>query len=239
MRISMATLISPRLRPAWGAALGLALALAIPHPTNGGNIVASPTASDDAEVPARLDLASGDRELRLTGDFTEGLSDRVAATLAAHPQVERLILDSDGGLVEEAIAVGQIVRNRGLATHVPDACASACTLVFLQGRSRTLGPEGRLGFHAPYAEGEDGAKRAVDPAPERAAYRAAGLPDAFVAEVMRVAPSDLWIPDQGQLRAAGVVTGLAPDRTVRAVASADQYPRLNAVSNKFISPTSK
>ncbi|WP_342162944.1 hypothetical protein [Methylobacterium sp. SD21] len=230
----MSNLISSRLGPVGVAAFGLALALAIAGPTDGRTVVASPALTDDTEVPARLDLASGDRELRLTGDFTEGLSDRVAAMLAAHPQVERLTLDSDGGLVEEAIAVGRIVRNRGLATHVPDACASACTLVFLQGRSRTLGPEGRLGFHAPYAEGEDGARRAVDPAPERAAYRAAGLPETFVAEVMRVAPADLWIPDQGQLRAAGIVTGISPAATVRAVASAEPYPSLNATQNKTI-----
>lgn len=228
----MTILTAGRLRPAWVAALGLALALAIPHHTDGRGFVAPSTATEEAEVPARLDLASGDRELRLTGDLTEGLAERVEALLATHPQVERLILDSDGGLVEEAVALGRIVRSRHLATHVPDACASACTLVFLQGRERTLGPEGRLGFHAPYEVGEDGVQHAVDPGPEREAYRAAGVPDAFVAEVMRVAPADLWIPEQRQLRAAGLVTGIGELETPRAVAVADQYPRVDPGADK-------
>lgn len=228
----MTILAASRARPAWVAALGLVLTLAIPRPTDGKDFVSAPAAADEDEVPARLDLASGDRDLRLTGDFTEGLAERVAAMLAAHPHVERLTLDSDGGLVEEAVAIGKIVRDRGLATHVPDACASACTLVFLQGRARTLGPEGRLGFHAPYEVGEDGAKRAVDPAPERAAYLTAGLPAAFVAEVMRVAPADLWIPSQRQLRAAGILTNAETPETVRAVASAGRYSTVDTASNK-------
>lgn len=221
----MTFLRSGRIHPAWAAALALTLALALPRHTDGRDFVAPPAATEEGEIPARLDLASGDRELRLTGDFTEGLAERVAALLAAHPQVERLTLDSDGGLVDEAIALGRIVRSRHLATHVPDACASACTLVFLQGHERTLGQEGRLGFHAPYEVGDDGIQRAVDPAPERAAYLAAGLPETFVAEVMRVAPADLWIPGQGQLRAAGIVTGIGSPEGVRTIAAADQHSR--------------
>lgn len=228
----MTSLSSGRLRPAWAAALALALALVVPHHIDGRGVGAPPAMPDESDSPARLDLASGDRDLRLTGDFTEGLAERVATLLAAHPQVERLTLDSDGGLVEEAVAVGRLVKSRHLATYVPDACASACTLVFLQGRERILGPEGRLGFHAPYEVGDDGVERAVDPAPERDAYRAAGLPDAFVAEVMRVAPDDLWIPEQRQLRAAGIVTGIEAREPARVVASISQYSRRTTSADK-------
>lgn len=221
----MTSLRSGRLRPAGMAALAFGLTVALPHHTDGRGFVAPPAAPAESESPARLDLASNNRELRLTGDFTEGLAERVATLLAAHPEVTRLTLDSDGGLVEEAVAIGQIVRARHLATHVPDACASAYTLVFLQGRERTLGPEGRLGFHAPYEVGEDGVERAVDPAPEREAYRAAGMPEAFVAEVMRVAPADLWIPEQRQLSAAGIVTCIETPEPAQTFASIDQSSR--------------
>ncbi len=108
-----------------------------------------PRASGDGERPARLTLAPGGRDLILAGDLTEGVAARVAAMLAAHPRVTRLHLDSDGGLVDEATAIGRLVAARGLSTYVPDACASACTLIFAQGRRRYLGPDGRLGFHAP------------------------------------------------------------------------------------------
>ncbi|MDE4913915.1 hypothetical protein PQI07_24905 [Methylobacterium sp. 092160098-2] len=111
------------------------------------------SAADGPAVPARLTVGPGGRDLRLAGDLTEGVAARVAALLAAHPQIARLHLTSDGGLVEEGAAIGALVAARGLATYVPDACASACTLIFVRGRTRYLATGGRLGFHAPTRSG--------------------------------------------------------------------------------------
>jgi hypothetical protein len=164
--------------------------------------------SDEPEVPARLTVGSDGRDLHLVGDLTEGVAARVAGLLGAHPGIVRLHLTSDGGLVEEGAAIGALVAARGLETQVSDACASACTLIFIRGRRRILAERGRLGFHAPYAVGVRGRVRPVDPTPERAAYRAAGLPAAFVARALAVAPAAIWIPDAAQLCAAGIVTGI-------------------------------
>ena len=88
----------------------------------------------------------------------------------------------------------------------------ACTLIFVRGRRRVLAEGGRLGFHAPYEVGARGRMRPVDSKPERAAYRAAGLPSAFVTRALAVSPAAIWIPDAAQLCAAGIVTGLVgPD----------------------------
>jgi hypothetical protein len=170
-------------------------------------------APDGPNVPVRLAVGPGGLDLRLAGDLTAGVACRVADMLAAHPQIKRIQLTSDGGLVEEGAAIGALVAARGLATYVPDACASACTLIFVRGRRRYLATGGRLGFHAPYEIGAQGRLRAVDPAPERAAYRAAGLPGAFVARALAVAAAGIWIPEAAELRAAGIVTEIVgPDR---------------------------
>ncbi len=145
-------------------------------------------------------MGPGGLDLRLAGDLTEGVAGRVAALLDAHPRIARLHLTSDGGLVEEGAAIGALVAARGLATYVPDACVSACTLIFVRGRGRFLAAGGRLGFHAPYAIGAHGRMHPVDPAPERAAYGAAGLPRAFVARALAVPPAGIWIPDAGAAR---------------------------------------
>jgi len=171
------------------------------------------------EVEARVALGPGGRDIRLAGDLTEGVAARVAALLAANPGVERIHLTSDGGLVDEAEALGALVAERGLATYVPDACASACTLVFVRGRTRYLAIGGQLGFHAPYELGPGGRIEAVDPSAERAAYLAAGLTSGFVAQTMTVAPEDIWIPEPARLRQAGVVTEMVgsdrfPDSTL-------------------------
>lgn len=213
-----------RARPAWVAAFVWGMSAVGLQPTDGMPFATqdpsfqgprkavSPTASegpaaeDDPEIPARVELGADGRALILSGDLTEGVAARVAALLKAHPRISLIELTSDGGLVDEGKAIARLVAARGLSTYVPDACASACTLVFVRGRRRYLAADGRLGFHAPYEIGPDGRKHAVDPAPERAAYRAAGLPRSFVAEALRIAPADIWIPSPARLRAAGIVT---------------------------------
>jgi len=194
------------------------------------------SAADEPEIPARLTVAPGGRALQLVGDLTEGVAARVSRLLAAHPEIERLDLTSDGGLVAEGAAIGALVAARGLATYVPDACASACTLIFVRGRTRLIAADGRLGFHAPYVVGAHGKPRAVDATAERVAYRAAGLPPAFVARALAVPPAGIWIPDTAQLRATGIVTDIvgAADPGARgtggatlqraALASADAAP---------------
>lgn len=162
--------------------------------------------ADDAPMEAGLSLGPDGRDLRLIGDLTEGIADRVAVLLAAHPAIERLHLTSDGGLVDEALALGALVAAHGLATYVPEVCASACTLVYVRGRGRYLASGGRLGFHGPYVVGFFDTLRAVDSARERTAYLNAGLSSDFVAQALAVHADAMWIPDASRLLAAGVVT---------------------------------
>jgi hypothetical protein len=180
--------------------------------------------SEDREIPARVVLGPGGRDLRLSGDIMEGVAARVSALLAANPGIEHIHLTSDGGLVDEATSIAEAVAARGLSTYVPDVCASACTLIFVRGRNRYLVEGGRLGFHAPYDAEEGGRISPVDPAPERAAYRAAGLAEAFVSRALAVPSSEIWAPEPALLREAGVVTDIVgtdrfPDSSLDADAS--------------------
>ncbi|SEH78783.1 hypothetical protein SAMN02799636_03882 [Methylobacterium sp. 275MFSha3.1] len=203
-------------------ALAPALALGAAGPAAAGHPPKGRGAAGVPDVPARLTVGPGGRDLRLAGDLAAGVAARVRAILAAHPRIARIHLTSDGGLVEEGAAIGALVAARGLATYVPDACASACTLIFVRGRTRYLATGGRLGFHAPYEIGARGRMRPVDSAPERAAYRAAGLPAAFVTRALAVPPAGIWIPTDGELRAAGIVTEVVgPDRFPDSTLDAD------------------
>lgn len=176
----------------------------------------------DAEAstaPARVTLGPWGRDIRLAGELGEGTADRLRRLLAANPGVERLHLTSEGGLVEEGQAIGDLVAARGLATYVPDYCVSACTLAFVRGSRRYLVEGGRLGFHAPYEAGPSGRIVQADGVPERAAYLAAGLDPAFVAQALATPSEDLWVPDAGRLLAAHAVTdtvdtGRFPDSTL-------------------------
>lgn len=181
--------------------------------------VADPLATAPEAPPTRIVLGPHGRDVRLSGELTEGAAERLGRLLDAHGEVERIHLTSEGGLVDEGAAIGALIAQHGLVTYVPDYCVSACTLAFVRGRARLVLAEARLGFHAPYETGPFGVEIAADSAPERAAYLAAGLKPDFVDAALKVRPDDLMIPDAATLVKAGVATGIVdayrfPDSTL-------------------------
>lgn len=63
-----------------------------------------------------------------------------------------LHLDSLGGSVDEAIALGRFVRRSSMFTHVASKCHSSCVLVYAAGVKRTAAPNA-VGLHRPYFTG--------------------------------------------------------------------------------------
>lgn len=202
-------LVDRLLRLLRGCAIAAAVALAGWAVANPLPLAAPPPAP---EPLYRLSAAPEAGTVRLDGliDFgaTAGLERLIAAG-----GVRRLVLDSPGGLVAEARGLVRLVRTHRLATEVVRTCASACTLVFVAGAPRALGPEGRLGFHS-YAlrSGREGAVASLymDPAAEQARdmalFRSSGVDDAFIARIVRTPASEMWYPDRDALVAAGVLT---------------------------------
>ncbi|KQQ13090.1 hypothetical protein ASF53_12900 [Methylobacterium sp. Leaf123] len=173
----------------------------------GGGLTTHTVASAPDAPATRITLGPDGRDIRLSGELTEGAAERLAGLLEAHGSVERIHLTSEGGLVDEGAAIGALIAEHGLVTYVPDYCVSACTLAFVRGRERLVLAESRLGFHAPYETGPFGVEIPADSAPERAAYLAAGISADFVEAALQVRPDDLMIPDTATLMRAGVATG--------------------------------
>lgn len=61
-----------------------------------------------------------------------------------------LLINSDGGDIDESIKIGRIIRNNNLVVMIPDTatCLSACVLILAGGTSRYV--EGKVGIHRPY-----------------------------------------------------------------------------------------
>jgi hypothetical protein len=93
----------------------------------------------------------GDYSVRITGPIASGDYDHVAAMLKGG-LVNRVELDSDGGALGEALAIGRLIYKKKLDTVVADGktCASACGIIWLAGRHRVIEGAGRVGFHAIY-----------------------------------------------------------------------------------------
>jgi hypothetical protein len=87
------------------------------------------------------------RALLLQGEIKAGMNDDLRAALRTYPDTMYLVLDSDGGLISEALLMARTIRDHGLATFVAprSECASACALLWLSGKRRHAA--GRVGVH--------------------------------------------------------------------------------------------
>ena len=166
-----------------------------------------PTA--EFETPYAVRVLPGGRVVEIAGSFSWAVPQAFMAVLVQAPGAQTVRLDSPGGHVKAALEVASMIRARGLDTDVRRLCASACTLAYLGGRHRYLAPEARLGFHQGSVPGQPAA--GFD-AVLRQAYQAAGVPDGFIAHVLRTPPQSVWFPNAEELRSAGFAAGPVPLR---------------------------
>ena len=147
--------------------------------------------------------------ITLEGDIDYRLNTAFIDMLADHPDVQRVVLSSDGGHIFAARAIALNIRRLDLDTHVESACRSACTIAFMAGAGRTLGPQGSLGFHQ---YGMDMPQRVAtvnyreEEAKDRATFAAKGVAAGFLDRAFATAHTEMWMPDRAELVAAGVLT---------------------------------
>jgi hypothetical protein len=147
------------------------------------------------------------KSITVTGGMNDGATDTLTRTLDSVPSVATVTFNSGGGWVREGRLMAAVISQRGLATHVDGECSSACALAFLGGKERTVGPNGRIGFHRVRSIGEsDDLQRALDIDQTQSIYQRAGLPSDFIEKVMATPPDQMWYPTVRELRAANVTT---------------------------------
>jgi len=165
-----------------------------------------------AETPALPDLPiSADGEtITLSGNIDFDLNTAFVDALATHPAIRRVTLSSDGGYIFAARAIAFNIGKYRLDTHVERSCNSACTLAFMAGDARTLGPEAQLGFHRYQMETPDKVQIldiGEEMEKDRSYLASRGVSDDFLDQVFKAGHSDIWFPSHAVLRGAGVITG--------------------------------
>ncbi|MBB5048926.1 hypothetical protein HNR60_003697 [Rhodopseudomonas rhenobacensis] len=103
--------------------------------------------------PMTFELVNGGR-LLATGTITPGISEAFAAEIAQHGEyIKTVVLNSPGGSVGDALAMGRLIRDKKLATEVDAGkyCASSCPLVFVGGVERRAGAKAAIGVHQVFA----------------------------------------------------------------------------------------
>ncbi len=87
------------------------------------------------------------RAMAFKGPLSPGSAQVLIGLLKSHPDIETLVLSSQGGSEEEAAQISEYVQSHHLKTWVPARrmCLSACVSIFLSGSEMTL--DGLIGLH--------------------------------------------------------------------------------------------
>ncbi len=111
-----------------------------------------------ADLPERLEFSVVQADgfgdvLLLNGTIDKGDTVRFEGFVEGLETVpETIVLNSPGGLVEEALTIGRSVRDRGFDTAVPAGmfCVSSCPYLLAAGVERTVSRSGVVGLHQHY-----------------------------------------------------------------------------------------
>lgn len=111
------------------------------------------TPMDVLRQPLEIRLGSGGA-LELTGTILPGSAELFAQQVEQFGEyIKTVDLNSPGGSVTDALAMGRLIRERGFVTSVAAGalCASSCPLVFSGGRERLADPAAAIAVHQIYA----------------------------------------------------------------------------------------
>ena len=111
------------------------------------------TPPETLAAPLSIELIPGG-VLMLTGTITPGAAQTFADEVERRGDyVTTVALDSPGGSVDDALAIGSAIREAGFATAVADGalCASSCPLVLAGGVERIVSESAAVGVHQIYA----------------------------------------------------------------------------------------
>jgi hypothetical protein len=109
-----------------------------------------PQPSDPAlAAPISFELRAGGR-LMASGTISPGSARAFEAEVEKHGEyIKTVVLNSPGGSVGDALAIGRLIRTRKFATEVEPGkyCASSCPLAFAGGIERRAGERAIIGVH--------------------------------------------------------------------------------------------
>ncbi len=99
--------------------------------------------------PMTFELVSGGK-LMANGTITPGISQSFAAEVDKRGDyIKTVVLNSSGGSVDDALAMGRLIRDKQFATEVEAGryCLSSCPLMFAGGIERRAGDRATIGVH--------------------------------------------------------------------------------------------
>jgi hypothetical protein len=157
----------------------------------------------------------------------------LAELLMENPSVDTIIVSGNGGLSGPAYAMATKIEGFGLNTIARDTCVSACAIILLGGKERTIQQGARLGFHRisnsanylrdsysslkdekgwkeefgfaahVFEQGEIAARNYIN------FFVSRGVSVSFALRALTYDSTDMWYPTEKELLESGVLTSSA------------------------------
>lgn len=159
--------------------------------------------------PAAVALEARSNQIVLQGGLEFGSTRAVRDALDANSNVRVVRLDSRGGRVAEGLALGTLLRDRGVDTYVSGECSSACVTAFAGGARRIISADAKVGLHS--AGGAGFSADAVASANRRSDefIAARGVDQRVLQQGAAVANDQIWFPSSQVLLSSGLATEFA------------------------------
>ena len=154
-------------------------------------------------------LSEDGTKVYLKGEFNFDLNSDLQTLLKQNVKIKTIELESSGGLIYAARALAFTIEKNQLDTHVEGVCNSACTVAYIAGKNRTLGDNGKIGFHQYEFQKQHPlqVKQAEDEQEkDRQYFSQRGVSKAFLETVYRSGHHAIWQPERAVLKQSGVIT---------------------------------
>jgi hypothetical protein len=180
-----------------------------------------------------IDVDPASNVLTIAGLIGPDLSRRIIDKLKVHSDIQTILVDSPGGLIDEALSAAKYIESRATSTVIAHGtCNSSCLLILMSGRNRLASWNMNLGFHAASAitnVGDVGAAQIADLGDESSAYLVRrGVPFSIVQKAKLKGSSKLETVSAIDLFDNGALTGLV---------DGDQFIDVNEAKWRFLEST--
>jgi len=177
-----------------------------------------------------LDMTIEEPGYEFDGALDEYDETEVISYLFDNPQIKTLRVTGPGGYMPTASAIAEYLIRHDINTEAVGECDSACAQIFLGGKTRTLAPGAKLGFHRPHLVKEREQKfyeenhikkgwkdrfdygidtydlAMVHMAKSIEYMLSRGVDIDFILKKYSTSSYDMWYPSREELLEAGVVT---------------------------------
>ncbi len=156
------------------------------------------------------EIAIGGNSVTLSGLIGPDDADAFKDRAKLFPGNATAVLNSPGGNLLAAFAIGEYIRLRGWSTYVSDECDSACALIWLGGVRRLMTPDAKIGFHAASL---DGRQTGLGNAALGAYLNRIGLSHAAVTYATQAGPDNITYLTPSEAKRVGIeVSVVAAER---------------------------